>query len=493
MHYSAHLKVWWIFIILMVILSVSVSSGYASDNEVLLKLLLKKGIITYEEYDELMAEVKDKNLEEKIANLDKKIDNLSYKHKILKEDHVRTFEEMEKELTGVKGKLENTVDNLQINGGITLIGQGSWGNDNNYPEYDDAIDGNYSVDLELSAPVGNGEAFILMEAGDGAGLTDEIPAFNGVNDDVIETRNKVEVTEAWYEHKWFQDKLIYTIGKLDMTNYFDANEVANDETMQFIATPFVNNIAIEFPDNTGGMRAQYIFSDLVDFGVGYQFGDGDWEDIIEDPFLIAELALRPQFGESDLQGNYRLFWWTNRTEHTNWKRLGRSILTGRVGEEDLPDFPPYAPAEDKLINYGLGISFDQQVTDNLTLFARYGYQDQDANPFESAASLGFSLRGRLWGRENDVFGFAYSVAILSNDYEDVLKIYGREIGIPEKNPNKIDYILDVENEEFFEAYYSFSLNDSLFVSPDIQHITNTFGLDENDSAWILGLRMQILF
>jgi carbohydrate-selective porin OprB len=485
---------WYIFVTCIVLILMLVATVPGSYNEIVLKLLLKKGVITQEEYEELMLDVKDdKTMEEKIAEIEKKTENLAKEHKALKKSQGKVSNNMEKEFTAVKDKLENTVDNLQINGGITLIGQGTWGNDNNFPEYEEVIDGTYSVDLEVSAPVGEGEAFLLMEAGDGAGLSDEIPAFHATNDDVIDNENKVEVTEAWYEHKWLDDKLIYTVGKLDLTNYFDINEVANDETLQFIASPFVNSIAIEFPDNVWGMRAQYIFNDLVDLGVGYQSGDGDWEDIIEDPFLIAELALRPQLGEAELQGNYRFFWWTNRTEHTNWKRLSRSLLSGRVGEDDLPDFPPEAPAEDKLINYGLGFSFDQQVTDDLTLFTRYGYQDQDANAFESAASLGFNLNGRLWGRENDVFGLAYGIAILANDYEDVLKIYGRQIGISERHPNKVDYILDDENEEFYEAYYSISVNDSLFISPDIQHITNTFGLDENDSAWIFGLRMQLLF
>ena len=494
MFYNTYLKIWWIFVTCMILISMLTAVVHGSDNEVVLKLLLKKGVITQEEYEELMLDVKDdKTMEEKIAEIEKKTENLSKEHKALKQSHEKAANNTEKEFTEVKGKLENTVDNLQINGGITLIGQGTWGNDNNYPEYEDVIDGTYSVDLEVSAPVGKGEAFILMEAGDGAGLSDEIPAFHGTNDDVIDNENKVEVTEAWYEHKWLDDKLIYTVGKVDLTNYFDTNEVANDETLQFIATPFVNNIAIEFPDNVMGMRAQYIVNDLVDFGVGYQSGDGDWEDIIEDPFLIAELALRPQFGDAELQGNYRFFWWTNRTEHTNWRRLQRSILHERLGAEDLEGFPPEAPAEDKLINDGLGISFDQQVTDELTLFTRFGYQDEDANPFQSALSLGFNLNGGLWGRENDVFGLAYGAAILANDYENTLKTYGYKIGIPERHPGKIDYKLEDDDEEFYEAYYSLSVNDSMFLTPDVQHITNTFGLDENDSAWILGLRMQSLF
>jgi carbohydrate-selective porin OprB len=142
----------------------------------------------------------------------------------------------------------------------------------------------------------------------------------------------------------------------------------------------------------------------------------------------------------------------------------------------------------------VGLSFDQEVTDVLTLFTRLGYQDQDAYPFELVWSAGFNIDGCTWGRENDVFGAAFGMAHTSNDYEETLKVYGQNIGVIQPRTSEpVLKTLDDGNESFFEAYYSIYFNDNLFLSPDIQIVNNSFGVDRNDSTWIFGLRGQVWF
>ena len=71
-----------------------------------------------------------------------------------------------------------------------------------------------------------GTAFILIEAGDGDGLQDdEVCSFHGVNDDSNNTDTYLDVTEAWYEHTFLDERLVLTVGKIDVTNYFDGNAV----------------------------------------------------------------------------------------------------------------------------------------------------------------------------------------------------------------------------------------------------------------------------
>ncbi|RMD56099.1 MAG: hypothetical protein D6828_04180, partial [Nitrospirae bacterium] len=211
----------------------------SSESEILLKLLLKKGYITQEEYEEVLSELRGKkSVEKRVEEIEKRAEEMEKEHEELIQQYGTLSERYET-------MLKKVIHNISIHGGITMITQGSMNNDDNLPVRDDATDATYSIDLELYAPLSeHSEAFMLIEAGDGEGLNDEIPAFHGINDDAFgEGENDLEITEAWYNHRWLDDHLIFTVGKIDLTNYFDANEVANDEHFQFISSGFVNNIA----------------------------------------------------------------------------------------------------------------------------------------------------------------------------------------------------------------------------------------------------------
>ncbi len=409
--------------------ALAADSMASSEGEIVLRTLLKKGIITQAEYEEGMNEIKVVNKKQQEEHVDKHITHA--------EDGGPAF-----------------TNGLSIAAGVTLVGQGTSGNDDNATPGEDIIDGNISVDIEISAPMGiNGEAFIALEAGDGMGVTDELTTFWGVNADAGFEDSNVALTEVWYEHRFLNDMVSFTIGKVNLTNYFDGNEVANDETTQFLSDGFVNNLAVEFPDNSVGTRVTVSPNNLIDISVGAQSGDSDWEDIFEKPFLIAEADVKPKFGE--LQGNYRVMTWTNRTNHTELMDSSKDEETGS----------------------GFGLSFDQQVTDSVSLFGRIGFQDKEIYEFDMAWSGGLALNGGMWGRDDDAFAVAYGQAILSDDNEDVLKADGTNPG----------------NEGHLEAYYSLVINEHVAVSPDIQVVTNASGDEDFETVVIGGLRGQFTF
>ncbi len=403
----------------------------SSEGEIVLRTLLKKGIITRKEYEEITSEMREVKITEK-----------------QREAHV------DKHITHDEEAGPAIVNGLSIAAGVTIVGQGTSGNDDNATPGEDVIDGNISADIEISSALGNnGEAFIALEAGEGDGLeADEINTFWGVNADAG-PGSPVELTEAWYEHRFAHDVVTLTVGKLNLTNYFDGNEVANDETTQFLSGGFVNNMAVEFPDNSAAVRLTVSPDDLVDINIGAQSGDSDWEDIAEKPFLIAEADVKQKFGE--LQGNYRVFVWTNRMDHTELKDTSK----------------------DKEAGSGFGVSFDQQATDSLSIFGRIGFQDKKIYEFDIAWSGGLALNGSIWGRDNDVLAVAYGQAIISDDNEDVLKAAGTTPG----------------NEGHFEAYYNLVINKHVTVSPDIQIITNAQGDSDFETVTVGGLRGQFTF
>ncbi len=440
----------------LMILIFSASVSLAVDAEVLLKLLLQKGIITQAEYSEVVGEFNEsEGLEKRVDKVEQKAADLAQKQDQDIEEQKHWIEHVDKHLTHAEDAEKGFVNGLSIAGGITMVAQGTSGNDGNVPPEEDVIDGSISADLELSARTGeHSEAFVHMEAGAGDGLEgDEVDSFWGVNADAGDSESRFELTEAWFEQRFSNDTSFFTAGMLCPTNYFDGNEIANDETSQFLSPGFVNSIAVEFPDNGPGARVTLSPHELIDITAGYQSGDGDWEDIFEKPFLMAEANIKPVFG--GLQGNYRLYAWSNNTDH-----------------EELSN-----PDNNEEHGWGTGLSIDQQAAESLTVFARLGFQDEDIYEIKTAWSIGMAVSGTQWGRDDDVLGIAYGQAALSDDYRDSLESDG----------------IDPENEGHFEAYYNITVNEHVSVTPDIQVLTNAKGDGGFDTVWTGAVRGQIGF
>jgi carbohydrate-selective porin OprB len=297
-------------------------------------------------------------------------------------------------------------------------------------------------------------ALLYLEAGEGEGLNSEAGGLTGVNFDALADDADVQVSEIWYEHRFFSDKLVATIGKLDVTRWLDANEVANDERSQFLSDQFVNNIAVDWPDYSYGARMSCYPNDLFEINLAYVEADGDFEDLFDDNLMIGEVAFKPKFG--DLQGNYRFYAWRNTGEH---QKLRAPWRTDKTGE-------------------GVGISFDQQLSENITAFCRYGQQHDDVYAARRAWSLGFQVAGSAWGRNNDMFGLAYGAAETSGAYRNVI----RDAGFG-----------TTPAESRIEAYYRYQLNDHIAISPDVQWVDGLMGASNADAITILGVRAQLDF
>ncbi len=365
-------------------------------------------------------------------------------------------------------------EGLEIGAGGTMIVQGT-NNTNNaisdITKKKSCVDASYSADITIGKEFKEigGRAFLHLEAGQGAGLEDDLTLYSNVNRDADNDSN-VRLTELWYEQALFKDKAALTFGKLDSTVYFDNNEVANDETTQFLGRIFRNSPTIEFPDNTAGIRLAYMPLEWLELGYGVFDGDSDWENIGDNLFNIGQVTFKTNF--FNLSGNYRFLGWNNNVYHTKW------LNTEKVKEAA----------------YGFGLIFDQKITDIVTLFTRYGWQNPEVyNPdimatadlnysFDQSWSAGFQIEGKPWGRENDMLAFAVGQAIPSKNYKKAGETF---------NP-----VRRAKPEGHLEVYYRIHVNDHLSLSPDFQYIWNPFGRDVADDTsgiFVGGMRAQVDF
>lgn len=280
--------------------------------------------------------------------------------------------------------------------------------------------------------------FLDLEAIGGNGPDEHADSLSGLNDDAGAFRynngtDRLSIREMWFETKLFGQQVGLVAGKIDLTNYFDSNAVANDETTMFITSAFVNNLALEVPHNGPGAVSIYEMENGLNFRLGLQSADSDNMGLgIGDSFYgIGEVGLRTEglFGK---EGNYRLWF---------------KINGDRDGKK------------------GIGISMDQQLTQKLFAFARYGINETNGADIKYAWSTGAELHQPFPRREKDstAFAFGYSKA------DDGIKEYATEI------------------------YYRFVLNRHVAITPLFQAVFNPAGLMDTDVMTLFGIRTQIEF
>ncbi|MBU4479411.1 MAG: carbohydrate porin, partial [Candidatus Omnitrophica bacterium] len=220
-----------------------------------------------------------------------------------------------------------------------------------------------------------------------------------------------------------------------------------------------NSPVIESPDSTIGMRLGMPVKEFVELDMEILDGNGDFEQVGDHPYFGLQVNIKPRL--MDKKGNYRFIYWLNETAHTKWSNAAKTKETGT----------------------GFGVSFDQEVADDIGVFLRAGWQRDEVYlagegfSLDSSYSAGFQLSGNLWNRQNDILGIAYGIINPSDEYKKAGPLHA-------------------DAETHFEAYYNYQINSNVAISPDIQIITKPYGNDAvNGSSAIIaaGIRTQIDF
>jgi carbohydrate-selective porin OprB len=304
-----------------------------------------------------------------------------------------------------------------------------------------------------------GEGYVVIKSAPGAGVDRSLQLYGNVNNNACDNPD-VYMPEAWYEHYFKQFSGALAFGKLDVTNYIDTNEYANMDTTQFLSGIFGNSPVVEFPDSNGaGIHFGMAPYDLFDINLIAVDSKAEWNNVFDAMFLAGQINFKPKL--AGRPGNYRILAWRNGDNHTKWTDTNKEKENG----------------------YGYGLSFDQELTDSLGVFARYGWQDPrvylNGNDFSLAQSwsMGPQLKGSAWGRPDDVTGLGFGQIMPSNKYKEVND-------------------LQAKTESHLEWYYNCKVNDHLSLSPDLQIIWKPYGKDaaNGDGTIVVGgLRGQVEF
>ncbi len=271
-----------------------------------------------------------------------------------------------------------------------------------------------SADLFFTAGLAQYTMFFADVVGlSGAPPDTEIPSITLLNSYTARLvhQNELNLREAWLRTEVFSQRLSLIAGRVDLTNYFDRNAVANDETTQFISDALVNNPMLGLAVNGTGVVGVIDPKNGFNFKVGFQQSSANPTNLSESAYTLGEVGyVMTPF--SLPEGNYRVWY-----RHDNSDHRQRS---------------------------GAGISIDQKLTPVFTLAARYG--QADALPGrDHFYSTGFQIANGAVVSPLDTWGAGYSQTELAA---------GRK-------------------EKLAEGYYNFHLSERLRLSFHLQHVIDT--------------------
>ena len=243
--------------------------------------------------------------------------------------------------------------------------------------------------------------FFDLEAISGNGPDAHFQNYSGLNGDAGSTLsddgiNRLNLLEAWAEFSILKSKLKLITGKIDLTNYFDNNTSANDETVQFISNAFINNTSFAVPSNAPGALVRGVLFDRIFLQYAMSKIQNTGDEILTDLYKIASVGYKFLPG-SDFETNIRFYAYQH-------PETGNSA--------------------------GWGISFDEVVFGKLNVFGRYGENQSaiaDLWGVKSAWSTGARFVQNV--KNNPVvLGAAYGETnFISCDYttEHIVEVYAR--------------------------------------------------------------------
>jgi len=330
------------------------------------------------------------------------------------------------------------------------------------------------TDLEKLLKLKGGSLYVSAEGSWRDGLDGpSVGSVYGINADAGGNRS-MDVTQLHYEQALFEEKLRIRVGKLDIGGgfecrgcpvAFDGNAFANDETAQFLNAALVNNPTIPMPDV--GMGAVVYVQPLEWFylSAGAADAQADGRETgfrtafhREDYFFIMyETGVAPQIPSpaGQLQGTYRMGVWHDPQP--------KAHPSGSLKRDDVGF---YVSGDQMLIKE----KDDEDDTQGLGAFARYGYAGDDVNPVRIFWSAGGQYQGLIPRRDDDVVAVGWAQGRLD-----------KAAGFTESH------------ETVMEAYYNAAVTGWFNVTPSVQYVIHPGGMEAVKDAVVLGVRIQMSF
>jgi high affinity Mn2+ porin len=303
-------------------------------------------------------------------------------------------------------------------------------------------------------------------------------------------------------------RLVLAFGNLSVLDFFDRNSVVGDPRRQFFNIAFLSHAAYDFAADSRGYA----------WGALFELHWDDWAlragrftppkepnqlaiDFRFYKYYADQLELEHAHRVSGQQGVVRLLGYRN---HENAGGFADAVSAFQsdpgknaaacgnpnYGSQNA-DAPDLCWVRKPRVKIGLGLSFEQQLTDDIGVFARAMVSDGRTEVYsytsaDRSASIGGVMHGARWGRRYDILGTAYAAGWISPEHIQYLRLGGVDGFIG-------DGKLNAGSERVFELFYSLNVYRSLSLSADYQHISNPGYNADRGPVNVLGGRVHAEF
>ncbi|MGA2538346.1 MAG: carbohydrate porin, partial [Terracidiphilus sp.] len=227
------------------------------------------------------------------------------------------------------------------------------------------------------------------------------------------------------------------IGKMGLPDTLDINSVGTDSHLQFTNWTIDNNGAWDYAADTRGYTVAGIL----------EYDDKVWSA----RYAIAAMPV--------IANGIDLDWAINRANGQNWewelrkglfapllnpKRQGAVRVLSFVNHAHMGDYresvqqyldrevaTPEITATERFgaVKYGFGLNTEQEVTESLRVFGRFGWNEDQHESFAytevgQTILFGGDYAGRGWSRANDKIGVAYVSNAIKRDHQNYLHYGG---------------------------------------------------------------------
>jgi hypothetical protein len=294
-------------------------------------------------------------------------------------------------------------------------------------------------------------------------------------------------------------RLELRVGKMGLPDTFDINSIGTDSHLQFMNWTVDNNGAWDYAADTRGYTV----------GAIAEYDDKDWSaryGLALMPTVANGIDLDWNLGRASGQnvevewrhgllgglvgperkGVVRALGYVNHAHMGLYRDANKAYVVGVDATPDITKHELYGA-----VKYGFGLNAEQELTENLRVFGRFGWNEGAHESFaytevDQTLSLGADYSGRRWGRLSDKVGLAFVTNAIKRDHQAYLRLGGLGFILGD---GKLNYA----REDIVEGYYNLHAWRGVFYALDAQYVEHPGYNQDRGPVLVESLRMHVDF
>jgi len=294
-------------------------------------------------------------------------------------------------------------------------------------------------------------------------------------------------------------RLEFHVGKMSLPDFLDINSIGSDSHLQFMNWTVDNNGAWDYAADTRGYTygifseyddkvwsARYVLALMptvangIDLDWALRRASGqNWEFELRKPLLGRLLP-------PDRKGTVRVLSYVNHAHMGLYRDANKAFLAGEGTRPVIQSVEKFSA-----VKYGFGLSAEQEVTKDLRVFGRFGWNEGQHESFaytevDQTVEFGGDYSGHGWSRPNDKVGLAFVSNAIKKDHQDYLKLGGLGFLLGD---GKLNYA----REDILESYYNLHTWRGIYYALDLQFIEHPGYNQDRGPVLVESVRMHVDF